>query len=230
MFVERRRAVVLWLVGLGVVLAGVAIGGPYVYANYLRGEPPAELAVETVRPDAVVEGTADGTWTIAEGSLAGYRVEEVLAGQSVTAVGRTTDVTGSVSVEQAAVVAAEMVVDLRSVRSDDSRRDGQFAGRIMNTAEHPEGRFVLTEPFGLSALASSAGTASYAVAGELTLRGATRPVTAALDVVREGPEVRIAGRIPVVFENYGIDNPSIAGVVTTEDEGVIEVLLVLERA
>ena len=226
---DRKRAMSLWLVAAGLVLAAVALLGTYVYANYVRGEPPAELAVGAVPTRTGAAGTVDGSWATVAGSLAGYRVEEVLAGQSVTAVGRTGAVTGSVLVEDSAVLTAEIVVDMRSVRSDNSRRDAQFAGRIMQTDEYPEARFVLAEPFRLDGLAASDGGASYAVDGELTLRGVTAPVAASLDVVRDGPQVRIAGRIPVVFADYGIDNPSIAGVVTTEDEGLIEVLVTLER-
>jgi len=226
---NRRRKAAWWLGGIGLVLAAGAVLGPYVYANYVRGDPPRELAVDAVPTGTAAAGTADGTWTAVDGSLAGYRVEEVLAGQSITAVGRTTEVTGSVAVQDSAVVMTEIVVDMGSVRSDDSRRDAQFAGPIMNTDEHPEATFVLTESFSLDSLAGSEGSASYAVAGEMTLHGVTRPVTTALDVVRDGPQVRIAGQIPVAFADYGIDNPSIAGLVTTEDEGVIEVLLTLER-
>jgi hypothetical protein len=39
----------------------------------------------------------------------------------------------------------------------------------------------------------------------------------------------VLGSIPVVFEDYGIDNPSF-GAVRTEDEGLVEFVLVFERA
>ncbi len=65
--------------------------------------------------------------------------------------------------------------------------------------------------------------------GELTLRGVTNAVT--FDVTAQTTDGRIGvlGAIPVLFEDYGIDNPSF-GVVATEDNGLVEFVLVFERA
>ena len=52
-------------------------------------------------------------------------------GQSAEGVGRTSDVTGSMTIDGASVDAVELVADMKTVKSDDSRRDGQFQGRIM---------------------------------------------------------------------------------------------------
>jgi hypothetical protein len=40
----------------------------------------------------------------------------------------------------------------------------------------------------------------------------------------------VAGDIPVLFSDYGIQNPSFAGLVTTQDHGLLEFLLILNRA
>jgi hypothetical protein len=44
-----------------------------------------------------------------------------------------------------------------------------------------------------------------------------------------GATVQVAGSIPVVFADYDIQDPSFAGVVTTEDHGLLEFALNLER-
>ena len=59
----------------------------------------------------------------------GYRVKEVLFGQSTTAYGRTSAVTGSLTVSGAKATAATFSADLTTVASDQSRRDAQFQGR-----------------------------------------------------------------------------------------------------
>jgi len=43
----------------------------------------------------VVAGPVSGAWTVTTGSQAGYRVQEILFGQSHTAVGRTSKVTAA---------------------------------------------------------------------------------------------------------------------------------------
>jgi uncharacterized protein with beta-barrel porin domain len=85
----------------GAVLAVVlAVGGPFVYLNYRKGDAPERLVVATATTGggtAGTEGSLDGTWTVGGGSEAGYRGKEVLLGQDTEAVGRTTAVTGELT-------------------------------------------------------------------------------------------------------------------------------------
>jgi hypothetical protein len=48
-----------------------------------------------------------------------------------------------------------------------------------------------------------------------------------ISTVRDG-RVSVVGEIPIVFAEWGIPNPSIPGI-STEDAGVLEFNLVLER-
>jgi YceI-like domain len=93
----RRR-----LVLAGAVLALVlAVGGPFAYINFVQEDAPERLGVATATTGgdtaAATGASLDGTWTAASGSQAGYRVEEVLLGQNVEAVGRTSAVTGELT-------------------------------------------------------------------------------------------------------------------------------------
>ena len=65
--------------------------------------------------------------------------------------------------------------------------------------------------------------------GELTLRGVTNPVTFEVTAQTTDGRIGVLGSIPVVFADYGIDNPSF-GQVQTEDDGLVEFVLVFERA
>jgi polyisoprenoid-binding protein YceI len=170
-----------------------------------------------------------GSWQVTQDSQAGYRVGEVLNGQSTTAVGRTTDVTGGLTATPTKVTEAKFTVDLTKVTSDQARRDGQFQGRIMQTSQFPTATFTLADPVDLAKLATAAGTSTVNVQGTLALHGTTKDVTTPLTVVRSGATLTISGQVPVVFADYGIDNPSF-GVVKTEDHGTIEILLHLTKA
>ena len=44
-----------------------------------------------------------------------------------------------------------------------------------------------------------------------------------------GEQIGVLGSIPVLFSDYGIDNPSF-GAVKTEDNGLLEFVLVFEPA
>ena len=90
-----------WIIGIPVLLVVIFVGGPFVYINFIEGDPPAKLKLATVdttsrRPTTATstDASIDGDWTVKSGSAVQYRVPEVLFGQSTTAVGKTDAVTG----------------------------------------------------------------------------------------------------------------------------------------
>ena len=227
----RPRHLVRWILGALAVLVVLAVGGPYVYIHFIEGPAPAVLSASTSTSAAArpATGSVAGSWQVAPGSQAGYRVHEVLNGQSTTAVGRTTAVTGGFTATATQVTKSTITVDLNKVASDQSMRDGQFEGRIMQTAQFPTATFTLASPINLGGLATAAGTRTVDAQGTLTLHGTTKQATASLTVLRSGATFTVSGQIPVVFADYGIDNPSF-GFVQTQNHGVIEVLLHLTKA
>jgi polyisoprenoid-binding protein YceI len=122
-----------------------------------------------------------------------------------------------------------------TVHSDKSQRDEQFDGRIMDVAKYPTGTFTLTSPIDLAPLPASGVVKSYTAQGKLMLHGTTRAVTCTLTAERStakdgGTQVEVAGHIPVLFSDYNIQNPSFSGFVTTQDNGLLEFLLVFSKA
>jgi polyisoprenoid-binding protein YceI len=224
-------------VALAVVVA-LFVGGPWAYINLIREDAPDELslpsattAVDTSSTVAAPEAPADptGSWVAGAGSLAGYRVEEILFGQRVTAVGRTSDVTGEVAIEAGAVTSASFTVDMSTVASDEGKRDNQFRTRIMDVLNHPTATFVLTEPIVLpSGAIAGLEDAAVAATGDLTLRGVTKPVVLDVTARLAGGSMEISASTEIVFAEWGIPDPSLPGI-STEDRGVLEVLLVMVR-
>jgi polyisoprenoid-binding protein YceI len=225
----RPRHPLRWILGGAAVAIALAVAGPYVYIHFVAGEAPAALASSASTAVQPATGSVAGSWQVTGGSQAGYRVGEVLNGQSTTAVGRTTDVTGGLTATPTQVTEAKFTVDLTKVASDQARRDGQFQNRIMQTSQFPTATFTLADPVDLATLATAAGTSTVNVQGTLALHGTTKDVSTPLTVVRSGATLTISGQVPVVFADYGIDNPSF-GFVKTEDHGAIEVLLNLIKA
>jgi polyisoprenoid-binding protein YceI len=99
----------------------------------------------------------------------------------------------------------------------------------MNAAEFPTATFVLTEPIDFGRIPVGDEQITATATGELTLRGVTNPVTFDVTARTADGRIGVLGSIPVVFEDYGIENPSF-GVVSTEDNGLVEFVLVFERA
>lgn len=224
-----RRAKVV--VGIVVAAAVLVVGGTWVYIHVIEDDAPERLAI-TEPAAAEVEQTdvaLDGTWSAGPGSAVGYRVQEVLFGQGTEGVGRTEDVTGTVAVEGTTVTVAQFEVDMTTITSDEGRRDGQFQGRLMDTAQFPTSAFTLTEPIELGPETEVGELVSAAAVGELTLRGTTRPVTIELEARRTGDVFEVAGSLPIVFADWGIPDPSNVAA-SVGDEGTLELLLVLAKA
>ena len=246
----RPRHWLRWLIGAVVVLAALAAAGPFVYIHFFNAAPAA-LSLSpgnsasasssalpsgsTATANTAASGAVTGTWTVGSGSVVGYRVNEVLLGQNATAVGRTSSVTGHLTISGSAATAANFSVPMDTIHSDKSQRDAQFDGRIMDVSQYPTGTFTLTSPIELGSLPASGVIKSYTAHGKLTLHGTTRAVTFTLTAERSaaksgGAQIEVAGDIPVLFSDYNIQNPSFAGFVTTQDHGLLEFLLVFNKA
>ena len=243
-----------WLLGGAVVLVIVAVlAVPYVYIHFIQADPEPALTFENIDASASETTTTvaaaststaagatatttaaaagdsiDGSWAVTTGSQAGYRVKEILFGQDTDAVGRTSAVTGSLSIAGTSVTDGSFEVDLTKVTSDESRRDAQFQGRIMETSEFPTAAFKLTKPIDLGNLPADKTVVAYTASGEFTLHGVTKQIDVALTARRNGANIEVTGTIPVVFADYQIDNPSTAGI-STQDNGVVEFLLVFAK-
>jgi polyisoprenoid-binding protein YceI len=235
----RPRSWVKWLlIGIGVLIV-LAVAGPFIYIHFFSGSTPAALSLSSSSPPSTGGSTAPastaatgpvaGSWTPGSGSIVGYRVNEVLLGQSETAVGRTTSVTGHLTIAGTTVTAAAFSVPMATVHSNKSERDHQFDGRIMEVAQYPTATFTLTSPISLIPMPGADVIKSYTAHGKLTLHGTTRAVSFTLTAERKGGQIEVAGDIPVLFADYNIENPSYVGLVTTQDHGLLEFLLVFNR-
>ncbi|HTK14970.1 MAG TPA: YceI family protein [Acidimicrobiia bacterium] len=223
-----RRAVV----GAVAVLV-VVVGGPFVYIHFIEGPAPKPLSLDTTPTTVLNPGETRarlaGTWKITSPSVVRYRVKETLFGQSNTAVGKTNAVTGSMTIAGTTVTTASFTVDLTTVTSGRATRDAQFQGRIMDTADFPDATFALTKPISLGTEPKNGVQVRYTATGKLTLHGTTKDITFPLNARRTANVIAVQGSVPVVFSDYGIDNPS-GGPASVGNAGQMEFVLELEPA
>jgi polyisoprenoid-binding protein YceI len=233
----RRRRRWPWVVGGAVVLVlAAAVVGPFVYIHFIQADPAPELSFANADKAAASTTAAspsgsgvDGTWAATDASQLGYRVKEVLFGQSTEAVGRTNNVQGTLTISGTTVDAASFTVQVDTIKSDESQRDSQFNGRIMNTSQFPTATFKLTQPIDFGQVPADKVELDAQATGDLTLRGVTKAVTFPITARRNGADIEVSGSIPVVFADYSIPNPS-NGAASTEDNGVLEFLLVFAQS
>ncbi|HUB39759.1 MAG TPA: YceI family protein [Streptosporangiaceae bacterium] len=231
---ERRSRLRWWLLGGLVVLAAVVFGGTWLYIHVIEGPAPAPLGLKSGpssgHASASTTDSVAGTWRVASGSVVGYRVNEVLAGQNNVAVGRTSDITGSLTISRGTVRTATFSVPMDTIKSDQSGRDAQFNGRIMETSTYPTGTLTLTTPIALGALPAPGVIRTYHASADITLHGQTRRVTFRLAAERTATGIEVSGSIPILFADWDIGNPGFAGFVTTQDHGLLEFLIKFSRS
>lgn len=249
---KRRTKLLRWgAAGVAAVVI-VGVGGPFVYIHFIKGPAPAKLSLPKVSsaahgsaapvtssrsaqaPPSASEALAastsvSGTWNIGPGSVVGYRVQEVLIGQNSTAVGRTSEVWGSLTISNGEVAKAAFTANMASVKSDQSERNAQFDGRIMDVSAYPTARFELADPIVLGTVPASGTAKTYHATGDLTMHGVTRPVSFTISAERASASIYALADINVVFADWKISNPSVGGFVTTQDHGTLEVLLHLTK-
>jgi len=233
---HKRR----WLIiGIVVAVVVVLIGAPFVYIHFIEGPAPAKLALPSngggspssngTSAGSTGSGTLDGTWSVGAGSIVGYRVQETLIGQQSTAVGRTKTVSGSITIAGSSVTKGSFTVDMASVESDQSERNAQFDGRIMDVSKYPTATLVLTSPIGLGTIPPDGTAKKFVAVGQLTMHGVTKSVHFTVSAERSASTIYVLSDIPIVFADWNISNPSIGGFVTTQSSGTLEVLLHLTR-
>ena len=183
----------------------------------------------TAPADASAPTAFDGDWVPTEASEFGYRVDEVIASANETAVGRSNEINGILTIEGTTATVVDVEVEVESIRSDDALRDAQFRGRIMSADEFPTATFRITEPIEFGTIPTGDEQITATATGELTLRGVTNPVEFDVTAQTTSGRIGVLGSIPVLFEDYGIDNPSF-GAISVEDEGLVEFVLVFEPA
>ncbi|MBK0419890.1 YceI family protein [Leucobacter sp. CSA1] len=233
---QKKQKILIGVAG-GLVVIGVAgaLAGPGLYRDFIAA-PAAEAPSleidegESLEPAAPL-AAADliGDWAIVSGSEAGYRVDEVLNGTDVTVTGRTDRVEGAIAIgEGLTLESAEFTVDVASIETDNGSRDEYFRARAMRVSEHPTATFRTTEAIPLGEAPGSGETVEQEVTGELTLAGVTQPVSVTVEVRSDGARTELAGAIPIVFADYGVDAPSL-GFVSVEPTGQVEFQLIAER-
>ena len=185
-------------------------------------EPPPTPESTAAAPAPHSEATQSATaFVIGEGTVARYMVEEVLASQGFkVATGETSEVVGRIVFDADGAIFADessIVIQAGTLKTDNDRRDRYVREQTLQTANYPEIIFRPTSAEGLpSPLSEASGEVEFTLSGDLTIRDQTRPVT--WDVTAEfGGSITGLAVIDIDFEQFGMDKPSVAVVVSVGD-------------
>jgi polyisoprenoid-binding protein YceI len=205
--------------------------------------PPAGGTGSAVPAASVAAVGIDGTWAVDSqigsfdyaagdfsGSWAGYRVQEQLVGiGATTAVGRTPDITGTITLAGTQLTGANLSVDLTTLVSDQSMRDGQLARQGVQTDQFPTATFVLTSPIELGRVPVEGEEVSVTATGDLTLHGVTKSVQIPLKAKLTQDVIGVSGSLTFTWEDFGMTQPSSMRVVSLADDVTMEFQIFLRK-
>jgi polyisoprenoid-binding protein YceI len=239
------------IIALGAVALAVGIGGFIVYDQVLRGDSAAALTLPSAStaptasapaasttagtsdaPAATSDGSVAGTWSVAADSVAGYRVREQLANLPAEsdAVGRTSQITGSITLETSGstttLTAGTLTVDTTSITSDKTQRDNRMRDEGLQTDQFPTATFTLTKPVEVPAAALTGTASDVTLTGDLTLHGVTKSVEIPAQAQLVNGTIQVAGSLSFPLSDYSITAPNIGGfIVSIADTGTLEFLV-----
>ncbi len=162
------------------------------------------------------------------GSEARYRVREQLARLSFPsdAVGTTRAISGQVVVNPDGTIVSEeskIVVDLTTLRSDESRRDNYIQNNTLQTSRFPTAEFVPKEIRGLPSPLPDSGEGQFQLSGDLTLHGVTRPVTWEVTARLDGQTLTGSATTSFTFADFNLTVPQVFVVLSVDETIRLEV-------
>ena len=227
-----RRRLRLVAIALPALLV-VGIGGGYAYLAFKDRNAPPPLRLDKPAPGH--QGALpDGRWVVrSSASVVGFRAREKYLSLPVPSevVGRTSVVHGTMETRGGTIVATRVVVDMRTLKTNDSRRDETLrSSRGPIWDKHPYGRFTLgSQPVRLGRL-SSGSVAEVVARGTLRIHDVDRRVGFPLQVQLSGGRFQVVGRLRTTMTSFGFDPPSVVGLTTVRNGVTIEIKLTFVRS
>jgi polyisoprenoid-binding protein YceI len=200
--------------------------------------PTAGTSAATATPTTATTATAASTVPAAgdvitfrlvpSASEARYRAREQLVSRPLPndAIGRTTAITGVLTLTTAGAIVPEhsrLTVDLRTLKSDEGRRDRYIQQNTLETQRFPLAEFVPTQAIGITWPPPTSGEATFRLVGDLTVHGVTRPVTWDVTAQFAGERVTGMATTTVKMTDFGMTPPRAGPVLSIEDSLRLEV-------
>jgi polyisoprenoid-binding protein YceI len=159
-------------------------------------------------------------------SEARYTVDETFfdARGLVTVVGTTNAVAGDISIDRANPAGSrlgEIVVDISQLRTDERSRDNAIRREWLQSARYPLATLRNATLSGLPASWPEGQPFTFQIAGDMTVRQATKQVTWDAEAQLDGDTLRGVATTQVKMSDFGFDPPSLSGL-RVEDEVKVE--------
>jgi polyisoprenoid-binding protein YceI len=237
MYRRIRMAILALAFAVALAACGGASATPSAAATAPTAQPsnPASTAqapnsaTAATAPSSAASGGAtsgaSGTRTFAivpEQSEASYEVQEQFLSRDLPsqAIGKTNAVTGEIQFSldgKPSGKVTNITVDLSKLTSDESRRDNRIRQQWLESSKYPNAVFTSTEAQGLPETYTEGQDVNFKLTGDMTIRDMTKPVTFDVTGKLVGDTITGSATTQILMKDFGIDPPSIAGMLTVKD-------------
>lgn len=166
-------------------------------------------------------------------STASYKAKEELQGKGFNeAVGTTNAFIGTIVLGKsgAPVPCSRFDVDLRTLKSDNSRRDNYLYNNTLETEQYPLATFILTKVEGLDGAVPKGKETDVTLVGNLTIHGVTKQVAWTGKVKLDGDTMTGSATTTFKMEQFDITPPKAGPVISIDDTLTLQVELTAKKA
>lgn len=225
------------------VIVAVALGAGWYF--FIREDAEPKTNAQTIDDDlrTAVATSAAGQTPAASGdglvfvilleqSEASYIAGETLArvGLPSTAEGVTKDIEGTIYLtadgfDLDPANETKITVQVTNLKTSEERRDSRVRDAL-NVTEFPTATFVATSVSGLDTTIPPEQERTFQLTGQMTLHGVTKEVTWEVKARREGNIMTALATLEMLYSDFDITPPNIAGFVSVEDDVILQMDIV----
>lgn len=195
--------------------------------------PAAELPEDSnnttaaVRTFVIVPQQSKASYIVAEEFFSGALDRLGIEPGLVDTVGSTQDVNGQMQLDfgnpASPLVSNRFTVNLRSLTSDQSRRDQRIRTNNLESEKYPLAEFTITTLTGLPEAYTEGDTVTFKAQGDITIRDITQPATFDVTAKLQGQTITGMAVTRLKMTDFGVDPPNFANMFSVEDEFTVRV-------
>jgi polyisoprenoid-binding protein YceI len=193
-------------------------------ATKTAAKPAARTAAKAATPATPAASTSSFLRFLVAptGNEARYRVREQLVGRDLPndVIGETKEVTGRLFVEPDGRVirdSSKIVVQVASLKSDQSRRDNYLRRNTLETAKYPTVEVVPQTFSGITSPIAPGTSREFSLVANVTIHGVTRPTTWQVTARAEGKDVVGTAKTSFTFKDFNLEQPRVPIVLSVAD-------------
>ncbi len=213
-----------WWLGIGLLVIGGGVWATWdVLSLALTPEPAVSRVVPT--PSRLVSESGETVYRIdPESSEVTVSVVEELAGVDQTVDLTTRAIGGDLGLDKGDLSQSrvgDIQVDVQQLQSDNSLRDKAIRIAYLESRHYPIVTLSNATIEGLSGVAADGKEQTFAIAGDLTVKKVTKPVTFEATATLDGDTLNATATAKIKLSDFGVGPINKIGLVSTKNEAVV---------